>query len=65
MTKTELAKELVGKAKAGDKSAFGELYAEYSEQIKRFVMKMNITELDASLMPRTSWLTPLLRLWST
>ena len=47
MTKTELAKELVGKAKAGDKSAFGELYAEYSEQIKRFVMKMNITELDA------------------
>lgn len=47
MTKSELTKELVGKAKAGDKSAFGELYAEYSEQIKRFVMKMNITELDA------------------
>ena len=47
MTKSELTKELVGKAKSGDKSAFGELYAEYSEQIKRFVMKMNITELDA------------------
>ena len=47
MTKSELTKELVGKTKSGDKSAFGELYAEYSEQIKRFVMKMNITELDA------------------
>ncbi len=47
MTKSELTKELVGKTKSGDKSAFGELYAEYSEQIKRFVMRMNITELDA------------------